>query len=130
VLSIRLAPFERLKTLASFLAADLSMNLLICCVVLLMGSSPQSLSSLGRVTCTAVFTETGSAAIEAIVEMKRRNRTWSCKRIAQQIAPAFSVEIDKDVVRRILGIHFRPEAGSGRPSWLSFIVTRNTRCGP
>jgi transposase InsO family protein len=53
--------------------------------------------------------------------MKRRNRTWGCNRIAQQIALAFDVEIDKDVVRRILGIHFRPEAGSGSPSWLCFI---------
>jgi len=53
--------------------------------------------------------------------MKRRNRTWGCKRIAQQIALAFGVEIDKDVVRRILEIHFRPEAGSEGPSWLSFI---------
>src|SRR5215475_6721311 len=59
--------------------------------------------------------------IEAVVEMKRRNGRWGCKRIAQQIALAFGVEIDKDVVRRILGIHFRPEAGSGGPSWLSFI---------
>src|SRR5215472_17060596 len=59
--------------------------------------------------------------IDAVIEMKRRNRTWGCKRIAEQIALAFSVDIDKDVVRRILGAHFRPEAGSGGPSWLSFI---------
>jgi putative transposase len=59
--------------------------------------------------------------IDAVVEMKRRNRSWGCKRIAQQIALAFGVDIDKDVVRRILGIHFRPQAGSGGPSWLSFI---------
>ena len=59
--------------------------------------------------------------IDAVVEMKRRNRTWGCKRIAQHIALAFGIEIDKDVVRRILGIHFRPEASSGGPSWLSFI---------
>src|SRR6516164_5103161 len=59
--------------------------------------------------------------IDAVVEMKQRNRTWGCKRIAQQIALAFGIEIDKDVVRRILGSHFRPEAGSGGPSWLSFI---------
>jgi putative transposase len=59
--------------------------------------------------------------IDAVVEMKRCNPTWGCKRIAQQIALAFGVEIDKDVVRRILGTHFRPEAGSGGPSWLSFI---------
>jgi putative transposase len=59
--------------------------------------------------------------IAAVVEMKRRNRTWGCKRIAQQIALAFGVNIDKDVVRRILAVHFHPEAGSGGPSWLSFI---------
>jgi transposase InsO family protein len=61
------------------------------------------------------------ALIDAVVEMKRRNRTWGCKRIAQQIALAFGVDIDKDVVRRILRTYFHPEAGSGGPSWLSFI---------
>jgi hypothetical protein len=59
--------------------------------------------------------------IDAVVEMKRRNRTWGCKRIAQQIALAFGLDIDKDVVRRIRSIHFHPEAGSGGPSWLSLI---------
>jgi putative transposase len=59
--------------------------------------------------------------IDAVVEMKRRNRTWGCKRIAQQIALAFGVDIDKDVVRRILAMHFHPEAGSRGRSWLSFI---------
>jgi hypothetical protein len=59
--------------------------------------------------------------IDAGVEMKRRNHTWGYKRIAQQISLAFGVAIDKDVVRRILTIHFHPEAGSGGPSWLSFM---------
>src|SRR3989442_4383184 len=58
--------------------------------------------------------------IDAVVDMKRRNRTWGWKRIAQQIALSFGVAIDKDVVRRILGIHSRPEAGAGGPSWLHF----------
>jgi putative transposase len=53
--------------------------------------------------------------IEAVVEMKRRNPTWGCKRIAEQIALAFGVDIDKDVVRRILTTHFYPEAGSAGP---------------
>src|SRR5262249_27248743 len=43
--------------------------------------------------------------IDAVLGMKRRNRTWGCKRIAQQIALAFGVDIDKDVVRRILVMH-------------------------
>ena len=54
--------------------------------------------------------------------MKRRNRTWGCKRIAQQIALAFEVDIDKDVVRRILATHFHPESESGGPSSLSVIA--------
>ena len=54
--------------------------------------------------------------IDAVVELKRRNPQWGCPRIAQQIALAFGVEIDKDVVRRILGVHYRPESDSGGPS--------------
>jgi transposase InsO family protein len=34
---------------------------------------------------------------------------------------AFGVEIDKDVVRRILSAHYRPDSGSQGPSWLSFL---------
>ena len=53
--------------------------------------------------------------------MKRRNFSWGCPRIAQQIALAFGVEIDKDVVRRILSAQYRPESGSAGPSWLTFL---------
>src|SRR5262252_6032038 len=59
--------------------------------------------------------------IDAVVEMKRRNPTWGCPRIAQQITLAFGVDIDKDVVRRILGKHYGLESGSGGPSWLTFL---------
>jgi putative transposase len=59
--------------------------------------------------------------IDAVVAMKRRNPNWGCPRIAQQIALAFGVGIDKDVVRRILGVHYRPESESGGPSWLTFL---------
>src|ERR1700694_4478986 len=59
--------------------------------------------------------------IDAVVAMKRRNPRWGCPRIAQQIALAFGVEIDKDVVRRILSVHYRPESDSGGPSWLTFL---------
>src|SRR6266849_123020 len=51
--------------------------------------------------------------IAAIVEMKRRNRKFGCVRIAQQIAHAFCIEIDKDIVRRALAKHYRPgDSGS------------------
>jgi transposase InsO family protein len=59
--------------------------------------------------------------IDAVVAMKRCNPSWGCPRIAQQIALAFGVEIDKDVVRRILSGHYRPESGSAGPSWLTFL---------
>jgi hypothetical protein len=52
--------------------------------------------------------------IDAVVEMKRRNPYWGCPRIAQQITLAFGVEVDKDVVRRILSIHYRPLFGFPR----------------
>jgi hypothetical protein len=58
--------------------------------------------------------------IDAVVGMKRHNPSWGCPRIAQQIALAFGVEIDKDVVRRILSAHYRPESDSAGPSWLTF----------
>ena len=60
--------------------------------------------------------------IAAIIEMKRRNPRFGCVRIAQQIAHAFGIEIDKDVVRRVLARHYRPgDAGDTGPSWLTFI---------
>jgi putative transposase len=55
------------------------------------------------------------------LKMKRRNPTWGCPRIAQQITLAFDVDIDKDTVRRILGKHYGLESGSGGPSWLTFL---------
>jgi transposase InsO family protein len=61
------------------------------------------------------------ALIDAIVEMKRRNPRYGCRRIAQQITKAFGVEIDKDVVRRVLEKYYRPVSGGGGPSWLTFI---------
>ena len=51
--------------------------------------------------------------IDAVIEVKRRNPSWGCPRIAQQITLAFGVDINKDVVRRILGKQYRPQSGSG-----------------
>ena len=56
-----------------------------------------------------------------IVELKRRNPRLGCPRIALIIARTFGVEIDKDIVRRLLAKHCRLEPGSGGPSWLTFI---------
>jgi putative transposase len=59
--------------------------------------------------------------IAAIVEMKRRNPRFGCPRIAQEITHAFGVEINKDVVRRVLAQYYRPESGNAGPSWLTVI---------
>ena len=40
--------------------------------------------------------------IDAVVEMKRRNPYFGCRKIAEQISSAFGIELNKDVVRRIL----------------------------
>jgi hypothetical protein len=56
-----------------------------------------------------------------IVELERRNPRFGCPRIALIIARTFGVEIDKDVIRRVLAKHYRPKPGAGGPSWLTFI---------
>jgi len=59
--------------------------------------------------------------MEAIVELKRRNPRFGCPRIALTLSKTFGVDINKDVVRRVLAQHYRPGPDSGGPSWLSFI---------
>jgi putative transposase len=72
--------------------------------------------------------------IHAVVEMKQRNSNWGCPRIAQQIALAFQIQIDKDVYRVLDGKiaeHFanRDDVGMMRqlgllPPPLSLSVSR------
>src|SRR6516164_5763397 len=59
--------------------------------------------------------------IRAVVEMKRRNPSWGCPQIAEQINLAFGTSINKDVVRRILAVHHPNKPIDGGPSWLTFI---------
>ena len=59
--------------------------------------------------------------IAAIVQMKCRNPRFGYMRIAQQISHAFGINIDKDVVRRVLAKHYRPDGSDIDPSWLSVI---------
>ena len=59
--------------------------------------------------------------IAAVIEMKRRNPRLGCRKIAEQISSAFGLEINKDVVRRILIRSYRPAPGGAGPSWLSVI---------
>jgi len=63
----------------------------------------------------------GSGLIRVVVEMKQRNPGWGCPRIAEQIALAFGVPINKDVVRRILAMHYQPPTDGAGPPWLTFL---------
>ena len=62
-----------------------------------------------------------SELIQAIIELKQRNPRFGCLRIAQQINKAFGVDINKDLVRRVLAKHYRPMPDDNGPSWLTFI---------
>src|SRR6185436_18267404 len=57
----------------------------------------------------------------AIVDMKDRNPTWVCPRIAQQITLAFGIPMNKDVVRRILAVRYNPKPDAAEPSWLTVL---------
>ena len=64
----------------------------------------------------------------AVVDMKQRNPSWGCPRIAQQITLAFGVPINKDVVRRILAVRYRSAPDSPGPSWLTVLgQTKDSR---
>ena len=57
----------------------------------------------------------------AVVDMKQRNPTWGCPRIAQQMALAFGIPINKDVVRRMLAARYQPKPDPAGPSWLTVL---------
>lgn len=59
--------------------------------------------------------------IAAVVDMKQRNPSWGCPRIAQQMTLAFGLPIDRDVVRRILAARYQPKPDSAGPSWLTVL---------
>jgi putative transposase len=76
----------------------------------------------GRRACRPGPKGSSEELIAVILEMKRRNPRFGCPRIAQQVSHAFGIEIDKDVVRRILAKHYRPKPGGEGPSWLTVIA--------
>ena len=59
--------------------------------------------------------------IAAITEIKKRNPRFGCPRIAFIVSKTFGLDINKDVVRRVLAKHYRPKAGGLGPSWLTFL---------
>src|ERR1700680_4639591 len=62
-----------------------------------------------------------AALIQAIVELKSRNPRFGCPRIARIISRTFGIEVDKNVVYRVLAKHDRAVPGGTGPSWLSFL---------
>jgi len=59
--------------------------------------------------------------IRAICELKQRNPRFGCPKIAQHLAKAFGIEIDKDVVRRVLAVYYRPERRGQESPWLTLL---------
>ena len=41
--------------------------------------------------------------------------------ISQRLCNTFAIQIDKDLVRRVLAVHYRPEIGRGGPTWLTLL---------
>jgi putative transposase len=63
----------------------------------------------------------GQDLIQAIVELKRRNPHLGCRKIAQELAKCFGIQLDKDIVRRVLATHCRTDGRDGGPSWLTLF---------
>ena len=59
--------------------------------------------------------------IQAMLEFKRRNPWCGCPRIANQISQTFGIELDKDMVRRILHKYLHPIGTDLGPSWLTLL---------
>lgn len=62
--------------------------------------------------------------IKLIVETKRRNPGFGCPRIASIVNRVLGLEIDKDIVRRVLATYCRREPDGG-PSGLTFLGHTN-----
>jgi putative transposase len=57
------------------------------------------------------------------MEMKKRNPQYGYLRMAMQIKNIIGININKDIVRRILQKNFKNYPGNNNgPSWLSFIA--------
>ena len=59
--------------------------------------------------------------VDAILEMKKRNPRFGIPRIAEQINLAFGLNLNKDIVRRVLDNYYKPSGNNNGPSWLTFL---------
>jgi putative transposase len=67
--------------------------------------------------------------IGAVLEMKRRNLCFGCRKIAEQISNIFGIELNKDVVRRILVSFYTPVSGAMVLRGSQSLGTLRTACG-
>lgn len=80
-----------------------------------------------RLFCNSGHTKPGPKGpsrelIATIVELQQRNPRYGCPRIAYIISLTFGIEINKDIVRRILATRYKPRPGNSQgPSWLSLL---------
>jgi hypothetical protein len=63
------------------------------------------------------------ALIRAIVELKTRNPRFGCPRIARIISQTFGVDVDKNIVRRVLAQHYKAVT---RERWALVAVVHRT----
>lgn len=60
--------------------------------------------------------------VKLVLKVKKRNPAYGCPKIALLISNRFGIDINKDVVRRILIMYYKPDPNRYRdPSWLSLI---------
>jgi putative transposase len=60
--------------------------------------------------------------MRSTVELEQRNPRFGCPHIAYAMSRNFGIEVNKDVVRRILARHYKPNPGKMQsPSWLSLL---------
>ena len=59
--------------------------------------------------------------IDTVLDIKRKNPTYGCPKIADIVTNIFGVDIDDGVVRRVLEKYYKPDPDYGGPSWLSFL---------
>ena len=63
-----------------------------------------------------------AGALPLTIASSRRAARFGCQRIGHTISRTFGIDIDKDVVRRVLARDDRPDHPQGRgPSWLPFL---------
>ncbi len=59
------------------------------------------------------------ALIKLILELKHRNPKYGSPRIALLLSKRFGIDINKDVVRRVLAFYYKPDPNNHTdPSWL------------